>query len=524
MYKQKRSTTLLCQCVPSWIATFLMLSILSLVFAAKALSAQVTLAWDPNAELSLAGYRVYYGFETGNYAYTIDVGNATSCVVTGLEENQPVYLAATAYDVHGNESEYSREVAFMPENQPPIADAGPDQTVDEGTVVNLNGINSSDPEGGVLSFFWEQTNGPIVVLSNSESGQPSFTTPDVGLNGESLIFRLTVTDTNGQKAEDYCTITASWVNIPPTAHAGSDLTVVEGSAVTLNGLGSSDPDDGVVAYFWEQVGGPPVTLADPNHAQPSFIAPDLTSESVSLSFRLTVQDSGGLIADDTCIVNVTWLNMPPSADAGLDQAVSAGDAVILDGSASTDPDDGIASIRWTQIEGTPVTLSDPGAIQPKFIAPAVGSEGERLVFQITVTDRGGLVSQDDAIVMVNAQGEIVPPSPDIKVNGQDGPITVARYSPVSVSVSIDPHDLKGSTVDLWLVVEAPWGTSYYVYEKGWKRKATPFLQYTLDGAVSSNAFTTKLPKGNYLFHFVLDHNADGCLDGTWIDTVSVKVN
>jgi len=524
MYNEKQAITLLCHRVPYWIISLLILSIISLSFAAKALSAQVTLAWDPNTESSLSGYRVHYGFGTGNYGYTIDVGNATSCVVTGLDENRPVYLAVTAHDVYGNASEYSREVTFMPKNNPPIADAGPDQKVDEGTVVKLNGINSSDPEGGPLSYLWEQTNGSIVVLSNPELAQPSFAAPDVGPNGESLLFRLTITDNQGQQAIDYCTINVSWVNIPPTANAGPDVTVDEGTVVTLNGLGSSDPDDSIVAYLWEQVGGPPVTLRDATHAQASFTAPDLTSGSVSLSFRLTVQDGGGLIADDSCILNVTWSNTPPTADAGLDQTASAGDTVILDGSASRDPDDGIASIRWTQTEGTPVTLSDPATIQPKFIAPAVGSEGQRLVFQITITDKGGLVSQDKCVATVNPQGEIVPPRPDIKVNGKDGPITVVKNSNVSVSVSVDPKDLKGTTVDLWLVVEAPFGTYFYVYGKGWQENATPFLQYTLDGVVSCNAFTIKLStKGDYRFHFAIDNNADGRLDGTWLDTVTVKV-
>lgn len=94
-------------------------------------------------------------------------------------------------------------------------------------------------------------------------------------------------------------------NIPPTADAGPDVTVDEGEEVPLDGSGSSDPDDGIVAYFWEQTGGPEVDILDPTDVQTSFIAPDLTSsEGVSLTFELTVQDSGGLIAKDTCVVVV----------------------------------------------------------------------------------------------------------------------------------------------------------------------------------------------------------------------------
>src|SRR3989304_5363553 len=45
-------------------------------------------------------------------------------------------------------------------NQAPIANAGPDQTVNEGALVNLNGSGSSDPNLDPLTFSWTQTAGP----------------------------------------------------------------------------------------------------------------------------------------------------------------------------------------------------------------------------------------------------------------------------------------------------------------------------------------------------------------------------
>jgi len=524
MYSAKESLSPYPQFFRCLFLPFLTLLLITSFFASKALSAEVTLAWDPNSEPNLAGYKVYYGFEPGKYVYTVDVGDTTTYRVLNLDEDRPIYFVATAYDASGNESDYSKEVVFMPENQPPVADAGPDQTVDEGLTIGLTGVNSFDPEGGSLSYSWEQIYGPIIVLSNAGSAEVSFITPDVGANGESLVFRLTVTDGAGLMAEDHCTINVSWVNVPPTADAGPDIMAEEGHEIVLSGVGSSDPDDQIAAYLWEQTGGPEVNILNPTNVQASFIAPYLTSESVSFSFRLTVQDSGGLIADDTCIVNVTWLNAAPTADAGVDQTVLAGDAVILDGSASLDPDDGIASVRWTQIEGIPVALSDPGSLQPKFIAPAVEETEQLLVFELTVADKRGLSSQDACIVSVSPRSQTLPPTPDIKVNGQDGPITISKNTPVSVSISINPGDFEGKTVDLWLVVEGPQGRFFYVYEKGWQRKDTPFTQWAINVLDSYRAFTTRLSKGNYLFHFAIDDDADGLLDGTWVDTVSVKVN
>ncbi|RLB28206.1 MAG: hypothetical protein DRG87_09810, partial [Deltaproteobacteria bacterium] len=103
---------------------------------------------------------------------------------------------------------------------------------------------------------------------------------------------------------------------------------------------------------------------------------------------------------DTCIVNVTWVNEPPTANAGSDQTVDEGATVTLDGSNSSDPDDGIASYLWTQTGGTSVTLSDTSAVQPTFTAPDVDEDGEALTFQLTVTDNGGLQDTDTCIVNV----------------------------------------------------------------------------------------------------------------------------
>ena len=88
------------------------LSIILFLFTSQVYSAQVTLAWDPNTEPDLAGYKIYYGFSSGNYKVTVDVGNQTNCTISTLQEGQTYYFAATAYDDYGNESEFSNEVPY----------------------------------------------------------------------------------------------------------------------------------------------------------------------------------------------------------------------------------------------------------------------------------------------------------------------------------------------------------------------------------------------------------------------------
>ncbi|MCG6879424.1 MAG: hypothetical protein LJE96_09805 [Deltaproteobacteria bacterium] len=267
----------------------------------------------------MAGYRVYYGFESGNYVYSVDVGNQVSVIISDLEPNKIHYFSATAYDINGNESDFSEEISYMVPavDTAPVADAGPDQTVDEGTTVTLDCSNSTDPNNDIVNYLWEQTEGPVVLLSVSENGMVTFKAPDVESDGVSLSFRLTVTDSAGISTQDDCIVNIVWVNMPPVADADLDQTVGEGDTVFLSGVNSYDLDDGIVDYLWEQTGGVPVELHNSTEMEATFVAPDTPSgDALSLTFRLTVFDFEGLKSTDTCVVNVSWTNEPPIADPG----------------------------------------------------------------------------------------------------------------------------------------------------------------------------------------------------------------
>jgi len=286
-------------------------------------------------------------------------------------------------------------------NDPPVADAGSDQDVDEETTVTLDGSNSSDPDDGIESYRWKQVAGTSVSLSNPQDKKPTFKAPNV-VGSKSLKFELTVTDFGGLKDTDTTIVNVMGGNDPPTADAGPDQNVDEETTVTLDGSNSFDPDDGIESYWWKRVAGPSVSLSDPEAVQPTFLAPNVGPDGVSFTFELTVTDVGGLKATDTTIVNVIWLNDPPTANAGADQTVLEKSTVTLDGSNSFDPDDGIESYRWKQVAGTSVTFSDPTEDRPTFEAPSFDDSYDKpLVFELIVTDSGGLQSSDSTTVSVS---------------------------------------------------------------------------------------------------------------------------
>jgi len=74
--------------------------------------ADVTLAWDPNPEANLKGYKVYYGSASGSYSFMVDAGNRTSLTISCLSAGKTYYFAAQAYGYAGEESEMSHELRY----------------------------------------------------------------------------------------------------------------------------------------------------------------------------------------------------------------------------------------------------------------------------------------------------------------------------------------------------------------------------------------------------------------------------
>ncbi|OQX27913.1 MAG: hypothetical protein BWK80_03005 [Desulfobacteraceae bacterium IS3] len=324
-------------------------------------------------------------------------------------------------------------VTVISENQPPRADAGPDQSVKQGQTVTLDASGSADPDDGIAGYLWRQIGGLGVTLSDAGIAKPKFTAPDAGPSGESLIFKLTVTDRGGMTAADQVTINVTSENQPPVADAGDNQNVKAGVTVTLDASESADADDGIVSYQWRQISGTAVTLSGSSAIKAGFTAPDVGSGGESLVFELTVKDRGGLTANARVTINIISENLPPAADAGKDRSVGEGETVTLDGSASDDADDGIVSYQWRQIGGIGVTLSDAAAVQPKFTAPNAGSGGESLIFRLTVTDRSGLTDTDDVTVNITHRNQ--PPVADA---GADQNVKSGVSVTLDASQSADP--------------------------------------------------------------------------------------
>jgi len=188
-------------------------------------------------------------------------------------------------------------------NQPPIARAGNDTAIilpiDS---VTLNGSASTDPDGTITSYKWTKVSGPV----SSNIGNPDSSKTLV----KSLVkgvykFELTVTDNGGLSAKDTMQVTVndqSQTNQPPLANAGTDQTIVlPTNNVTIDGSGSSDPDNNITSYAWTKISGP----SSFNITNTNAVKTQVTNlERGVYQFELKVTDAGGLFSKDTVQITV----------------------------------------------------------------------------------------------------------------------------------------------------------------------------------------------------------------------------
>jgi len=139
------------------------------------------------------------------------------------------------------------QIVVVDANQAPTANAGSDQTVDEGATVTLNATASADADGDRLAYSWVQVSGPVVQLVDADGPQPHFTAPAVGATGASLVFQLIVGDASAASQPDTVTITVRDANQPPScglAQASPSLVWPPNhKLVSIAVRGVSDPDD-----------------------------------------------------------------------------------------------------------------------------------------------------------------------------------------------------------------------------------------------------------------------------------------
>lgn len=354
-------------------------------------------------------------------------------------------------------------------NQPPIANAGPDQTIQQPTAIaNLSGSLSTDE--GVLTYEWTQVGGDITTTILTPT---SVTTTVTGLSQIGFyIYRLRVTDAQGLSTTDDVQVQiVAAGNTAPVAAAGPNVTLTLPTNFTqLNGTGSTD-NIGIVSYLWTKISGPATfSISAPNNAITNI-------ESLQLGvyvFRLTVTDGGGLSSfDDVTVTVLPAANAAPIANGGGNKSITLPTSTTsFDGSASSD-DVGIVNYLWTQISGpATATIATPGASTTNISGLTIAGT---YLFRLRVEDAGSLFDTDDVTVTVNPATN-------------NAPVSVITTGTPSIQLPTNSINLSGtsSTDDVAIV-----GYVFFQYSGP--------SQATIATPTASSTNITNLVAGIYFF-------------------------
>jgi hypothetical protein len=291
--------------------------------------------------------------------------------------------------------------------------------------VSFDGSGSADANGDALSFGWTLASRPAgsAAALDAAAGPTVNLTPDVP--GDYVV-TLVVNDGKVDSSPTSATLRA--VNVAPVANAGIDRSLQIGETAVLDGSASSDANGDALTYAWSvtaRPSGSAATLTDAT--QPvARLVPDLPGD---YTLSLVVNDGAVASAQDTVQLTVvaSGTNRAPTADAGIDQNVSVGTVVTLDGSASWDPDGNLVTYVWT-LDSKPANsaaaIVDASSPRPTLTPDVAGTYTASLVVIDSLNVQSGA---DQVVVTVNP------------VNTNNAPVAVAGP---------DQNVLVGATVEL----------------------------------------------------------------------------
>lgn len=244
--------------------------------------------------------------------YSLDFGDGSAPVAQDNGSFAPhTYSAIGNYparlfvvDSRGQRSSNTAEKVIVVYGEP-TADAGADFGIDEGESALLSGAGSDAANAGPLSYLWTQQAGPTAALNDADTATPSFVAPQICADS-TLTFNLTVANIGGGDT-DSVSVFVKNIILDPVANAGADARVYRDASVVLDGSASTHDPCLTVTYAWTQTQGPPVALSGAATATPSFVAPDVKTDTL-LTFRLTMTDgAGNVTSDEVSVIAMPFL-------------------------------------------------------------------------------------------------------------------------------------------------------------------------------------------------------------------------
>ncbi len=285
-----------------------------------------------------------------------------------------------------------RVTVVEPQNQRPVADGGGDRTVRAGEAIRFDAGGSADPDGEILFYAWDFGDGtggdqPAMEHTYWRPGTYSvaLTVRDDGPDrGEKAIASVTV---KVEPAE----------NRPPVAQFPAEFVTTTWRPVTLDASAASDRDGSIIAWNW--------TFGDGTTGTGPLVE-HLYREPGTYAARLELVDNGlpepATVTFDFSVIVANRPNLGPTAEAGPNVSATVRGEIMLDASASRDPDGSILTHEWDFGDGNKAS-----GIRTRHVYQFPGTYAVAL----TVTDdgpNGKLTATDTTTVTVAAAPNAAP--------------------------------------------------------------------------------------------------------------------
>jgi probable HAF family extracellular repeat protein len=269
-------------------------------------------------------------------------------------------------------------------NQAPTVDAGADQSVEEGTTVNLS-ATGTDSDGTIASYTWQQEDGPDVTLTNADTANASFVVPIVE-HCTDLHFRVTVTDDDGATGSDTVIVNAvkSYSPAPSSAdfiplgayNLARDVSA-DGSVVVGTGCGAW----GKGVFRWTSAGG--MMAVGDLPGGPVFSGHGSVSDDGNVVVGTSRSESGIEAFRWTAASGMVGLgDLPGGLFESEANGVSADGNVVV---GNVESESGDEAFRWTAASGM-VGLGDLPGGEFHSVASAASADGGVIVGSSAVGD------------------------------------------------------------------------------------------------------------------------------------------
>ena len=300
--------------------------------------------------------RIVFGFQVGNYIHPKEYGKIKSPV--------PMDIPRVRYEL------LTRRVG----NSPPVANAGPDQTVGSG-LVTLDGSASYDPDGDPITYQWLQIGGPAVALAAPTAVKTTFTV----VSGQSYVFKLTVTDSGGLSSS-------------------ATTRVTSGTAASA-----------LIVRF----DATPSSITAGQSSQLTWVVQGASSVSINNGVG-NVAATGSTTVTPSATTTYTLTAVGPSGNVTATATVTVGPVVVVPGTPQIIRFEGSplniqpgqqSTLSWTTSGATTVSISGVGSVTlngsttvspaqtTTYTLSATSSDGKTVTAPVTITVSTGTVPQ-----------------------------------------------------------------------------------------------------------------------------------